>query len=499
MPAAGLHPPAQRMRQKRRLVVAPAPKTRPVEWDRGNDIRIRHKVRAGTGQPTTERRCRFGTVGMLEAQNQIPAVFVISKNRAGALKQRRAADAGRAKSLIADLELKRHAAMPAHGRPQKRHALPALMAKTARLVDDHAAPQAMGRQNNVEQPAAGREQAGGRGTVRVTAAQGNVYAGRTICHTGTMTDTIHVFNRGKVRAHRERAAASFDEHDFLFEETADRLADRLDDITHKFPLTLDLGCHGGEMGRQIFGARTMGRGGIERLVQADLSPAMARRARDKGAAGMPALALDEEFLPFAEQTFDAVISNLSLHWVNDLPGALLQVRKALKPDGLFLASMLGGGTLAELRECLAEAEIAVTGGLSPRVSPFADVRDLGGLLQRAGFALPVVDADVLTVSYETPMKLLYDLRGMGESNAVAEAKAGLARRDVIAQAMALYEERHLDGDNRFPASFQILTLTAWAPAPTQQQALRPGSAQTRLADALGGEEVGLGEKAQPDE
>tara|TARA_R110001592_G_scaffold44910_1_gene143946 strand:- start:3095 stop:4051 length:957 start_codon:yes stop_codon:yes gene_type:complete len=312
-----------------------------------------------------------------------------------------------------------------------------------------------------------------------------------------MTETIHVFNRAKVRHHRDRAAALLDGHGFLFEETADRLADRLDDITHRFPLALDLGCHGGEIGRLVFGPRTMGRGGIETLIQADLSPAMAGRARDGGAPGMPVLAADEEFLPFAEGTFDAVLSNLSLHWVNDLPGALLQIRRALKPDGLFLASMLGGGTLAELRDCLAEAEIEISGGLSPRVSPFADVRDLGGLLQRAGFSLPVVDADQITVSYETPMKLLYDLRAMGESNAVAEAKNGLARRDLLARAMAMYEDRHRDGDGRFLATFRILTLTAWAPAPTQQQALRPGSAQTRLADALGTAEISLGEKAQP--
>ncbi|MBD3669069.1 MAG: methyltransferase domain-containing protein [Kangiella sp.] len=314
-----------------------------------------------------------------------------------------------------------------------------------------------------------------------------------------MTESIHVFNRAKVRTHRERAAAALDVHGFLFEETADRLADRLDDITHRFPLALDLGCHGGEMGRQIFGPQTMGRGGIERLIQADLSPAMAAQTRAGGAAGMPVLAADEEFLPFGEATFDAVLSNLSLHWVNDLPGALLQIRKALKPDGLFLASMLGGETLAELRECMAEAEIELTGGLSPRVSPFADVRDLGGLLQRAGFALPVVDADVVTVSYETPMKLLYDLRGMGESNAVAEAKPGLARRDLLAKAMAIYEDRYLDSDGRFPATFRILTLTAWAPAPSQQQPLSPGSAETRLADVLDTEEISLGEKARPDD
>ena len=357
----------------------------------------------------------------------------------------------------------------------------------------------MGRQNDVQQPSASRPQPGGERTAAVGsgAVQGVVYAGRTMCHTGTMTETIHVFNRAKVRHHRDRAAALLDAHGFLFEETADRLADRLDDITHRFPLALDLGCHGGEMGRLVFGPRTMGRGGIETLIQADLSPAMARRARDGGTPGLPTLAADEEFLPFADATFDAVLSNLSLHWVNDLPGALLQIRKALKPDGLFLASMLGGGTLAELRDCLAEAEIEISGGLSPRVSPFADVRDLGGLLQRAGFSLPVVDADQVTVSYETPMKLLYDLRAMGESNAVAEAKSGLARRDVLARAMAMYEDRHRDADGRFPATFRILTLTAWAPAPTQQQPLAPGSAKTRLAEALGGQEISLGEKAQP--
>ena len=314
-----------------------------------------------------------------------------------------------------------------------------------------------------------------------------------------MTDTIHVFNRAKVRAHRDRAAALLNDHGFLFEETADRLADRLDDITHRFPLALDLGCHGGEMGRQIFGPRAMGRGGIETLIQTDLSPTMARQARLGGTAGMPVLAADEEFLPFGPGTFDAVLSNLSLHWVNDLPGALLQIRQALKTDGLFLASMLGGGTLTELRDCLTEAEVSITGGLSPRVSPFADVRDLGALLQRAGFALPVVDADVVTVSYENPMKLLYDLRGMGESNAVAEAKGGLARRDVIAQAMALYQERHRDADGRFPATFQVLTLTAWAPAASQQKPLSPGSAKLRLADALDTQEVSLGEKAGPTE
>ena len=310
-----------------------------------------------------------------------------------------------------------------------------------------------------------------------------------------MTETQHVFNRRTVRRHRDRAAGRLADHDFLFHETAARLADRLDDITHRFPLALDLGCHGGELAGAVFARGRPGAGGIETLVQADLSPEMARRAARRGAG--PVLAADEEFLPFGPGAFDAVLSNLSLHWVNDLPGALVQIRRALKPDGLFLACMLGGGTLPELRDSLAAAEIAVAGGLSPRVSPFTDVRDLGALLQRAGFALPVADADTITVSYESPIKLMQDLRGMGETNAVAEARKDMAGRAVLAATLAHYEDQFRDADGRFPATFRVLTMTAWAPAESQQKPLRPGSARNRLADALGGEEVSLGEKARP--
>src|SRR5262249_48421749 len=172
-------------------------------------------------------------------------------------------------------------------------------------------------------------------------------------------------------------------HDFLIREAAERLCDRLDDIRRKFPLALDLGCHNGELATIL-----AGRGGIERLVQCDLSPVMARRAAANGDA---TLAGDEEFLCFGAGSFDLVLSCLDLHWVNDLPGALLQIRQALKPDGLFLAVVFGLGTLDDLRTCLIEAEAEVKGGASPRVSPLADTRDGAGLLQRAGFTLPVAD------------------------------------------------------------------------------------------------------------
>jgi SAM-dependent methyltransferase len=300
---------------------------------------------------------------------------------------------------------------------------------------------------------------------------------------------MNIFDRRLVRLHRDRAAPGLAAHDFLFREVAERLADRLDDVARKFPVALDLGCHGGEIARAL-----RGRGGIATLVQSDLSPAMAQRA---ATTGFPVLTADEELLPFAPHSFDLVISNLSLHWVNDLPGCLVQVRECLKPDGLLLAAMLGGDTLTELRRALMEAELAETGGASPRISPFADLRDIGSLLQRAGFALPVVDSDRLTVSYPDAFKLMHDLRGMGEANAVRARSARFARRAVFAHASALYRQHYGNVENRLPVSIQIIYLTAWTQHVAQQQPLAAGAARSRLADALGAIEHSAGEKARP--
>jgi NADH dehydrogenase [ubiquinone] 1 alpha subcomplex assembly factor 5 len=304
-----------------------------------------------------------------------------------------------------------------------------------------------------------------------------------------MTDRTDVFDRRAVRRHRERVAATLSSHDFLLREVAGRLAERLDDMTRTFPLCLDLGCHDGVLGRAL-----AGRGGIATLIQADLSPAMAGKAAEEGG---PALAADEEALPFAAASFDAVFSLLSLHWVNDLPGALIQVRRALKPDGLFLAALLGGETLKELRAALVAAEAEVEGGASPRVSPFGDVRDLGALLQRAGFALPVADVDDIEVSYPDALKLMADLRGMGEANALAERRKGVSRRATLMRAAQLYAERHAGPDGRVPASFQVVYLTAWAPHESQPKPLAPRSAEARLAAALDSEEQPAGEPAGP--
>jgi NADH dehydrogenase [ubiquinone] 1 alpha subcomplex assembly factor 5 len=197
------------------------------------------------------------------------------------------------------------------------------------------------------------------------------------------------------------------------------------------------------------------------------------------------VAADEEALPFKEQCFDAVLSSLALHWVNDLPGALAQIRSSLKPDGLFLASLFGTGTLAELRTALMEAELAETGGASPRVSPFADLRDAAGLLQRAGFALPVADLDTVTVTYGDFFALLRDLRGMGEANALIDRLKLPTRRTVFARAAAIYQERFANAEGRLPATFQVLFLTGWAPHESQQQPARRGSGKASLKDVLG--------------
>lgn len=292
---------------------------------------------------------------------------------------------------------------------------------------------------------------------------------------------MQLFEREALRKHRERAAPAIHEHDFLFAEVAERLTDRLDDVKRTFPVALDIGCHGGEVASTLGG-----RGQIETLFQCDPSPKMAKCA--DGRAGALSFAADEEFLPVKAGALDLVLSNLSLHWANDLPGALVQIRQSLKPDGLFLAAMLGERTLFELRESLMAAEMEIETGISPRVSPYTTVQDVGGLLQRAGFALPVVDTDTITVSYPDMFKLMADLRGMGETGAVAERRKTFSRKDTIMRAAAYYAEKFAGigdvGEGRIPATFDIIFLTAWAPHPDQQKPLQPGSADSSLADVL---------------
>ena len=293
---------------------------------------------------------------------------------------------------------------------------------------------------------------------------------------------ILIFDRRALRRHRERAARQR-RAEFLLEEASERLAQRLEDVTHRFPRALALGARGGILARAL-----AGRGGIESLVEMEEGPGLL----PAGARG--ALIAEAEALPFAPGSFDLVVSALTLHWTNDLPGALLQLRHALRPDGMLLAALFGGETLTELRAAFLEAELELEGGASPRVAPMADARDLAGLLQRAGFALPVVDSDRLTVTYGNAFALMADLRAMGETNALRERRRGFTRRQTLLRMAELYRERHAGADGRIPASFEIVTLTAWAPHASQPKPLRPGSATTRLADALGTQEKSAGEK-----
>jgi SAM-dependent methyltransferase len=192
-----------------------------------------------------------------------------------------------------------------------------------------------------------------------------------------------------------------------------------------------------------------------------------------------------------------VVSSLALHWVNDLPGTLLQIRRVLQPDGLFLAVMAGGETLNELRHSLAAAESEVEGGLSPRVAPFVEVRAMGTLLQRAGFALPVADVDRLTVRYADLAGLFRDLRAMGATNALTARRRRPLRRRTLQRAAEIYAERFADADGRLRATFDLLWVSAWAPHESQQQPLKPGSAKMKLADALGTQELSAGERTGP--
>jgi SAM-dependent methyltransferase len=293
-----------------------------------------------------------------------------------------------------------------------------------------------------------------------------------------------IFDRRLLRA-RHRRAASLGPATFLLDRVADDITDRLATVKRRFDLALDLGTPGEAVRAAL--ARV---GSVGTIVAAAAFPA--------GGAGRvtPFVIADEEALPFGDATLDLVVSTLALQFVNDLPGTLVQIRRALKPDGLLLAALLGGETLTELRESFAAAESETTGGVSPRVAPFADLRDLGALLQRAGFALPVTDTDRLTVRYDSAFALMRDLRRMGATNILVDRRRRPLRRATLVRMAEIYAQRFADPDGRVRATFEIVWLSGWSPHPSQQQPLKPGSAAARLADALGTQEVSTGVKAE---
>jgi SAM-dependent methyltransferase len=276
---------------------------------------------------------------------------------------------------------------------------------------------------------------------------------------------------------------------FLIERVSADFGERLATILRRFDRALDLGTPAGDLRRVLADS-----GKVGTIIAANPLAQLGSAATARDAATYRVVA-DEEALPFAEASLDLVVSALALQFVNDLPGTLIQIRRALKPDGLLLAAMIGGDTLAELREAFAAAESEVEGGVSPRVAPFADLRDLGGLLQRAGLALPVTDVDRLTVRYASVGALMHDLRRMGAANALVARRRQTLRRATLARMTDIYRERFADPDGRIRATFEIVSLSGWAPHASQQQPLRPGTARTRLADALGVNEISTGEKA----
>jgi SAM-dependent methyltransferase len=302
-----------------------------------------------------------------------------------------------------------------------------------------------------------------------------------------MTTPPHLFDRALHRRRLDRAAAGFGAAGFLKARAAGDVVERLEAILRSFPRAVDLGARDGAFARALAQSDAAAR--VGQLIETDLSGAMLG-----GRAGLRAQ-VDEEHLPFADESLDLVVSTLALHWVNDLPGALIQIRWALKPDGLFLGAVLGGATLTELRQSLTAAEAELSDGAGPRIAPFADTYDAAGLLQRAGFALPVADVDRVTVRYAHPLKLIADLRAMGETNVLIDRARRPLSRPVLARACEIYRERFGEPDGRVPATFDILTMTGWAPHPDQQKPLKPGSAKMRLADALGASEQTAGERA----
>jgi SAM-dependent methyltransferase len=279
-----------------------------------------------------------------------------------------------------------------------------------------------------------------------------------------------LFDR-KLLLARRRRARQLGAETFLLERAAEELVERLGAVKRNFTLALDLGTPGDTLVRLL-----KNNGQVAEIETSDT------------------LAGDEEAFSLPDAKYDLVVSALALQWVNDLPGALVQIRRALKPDGLLLAALIGGETLHELRESFASAEAEITGGASPRVSPFAEVRSLGSLLQRAGYALPVIDSDRHTVRYETPFKLFQDLRRMGATNALMERSRKPLTKKIIARAAEIYAERFRDPDGRLRATFDVLWVAGWVPHESQQKPLKPGSAKMRLADALGTTEKPAGEK-----
>lgn len=280
-----------------------------------------------------------------------------------------------------------------------------------------------------------------------------------------MTDDILVFDKAALRKNRNRSAPQIKDHSFLFDWCQKEITQRLKLVNRSFPTALQIGNRTPPLDKKGLD--------IETLHTMDLAENL-----------KPDILADEEFLPFKENSLDLVVNNLGLHSINDLPGHLIQVKTALKPDGLFVGTLFGGETLCELRQCLQQAELEQTGGMSPRIAPFADKIDIGALMQRSNLALPVIDSEILTVTYDNIFNLLQDLRLMGESNTLLKRPRTTPSRELFMKAGDIYRNNFAEKDGRLVATFEIIFVHGWKPHDSQQKPLIPGSAKTPMADAL---------------
>lgn len=279
-----------------------------------------------------------------------------------------------------------------------------------------------------------------------------------------------IFNRDLLMLRRDKSSSQFEKHSFLLKEVTERLLDNLGDIKRDYQKILNIGGHHQLMQQYFENAF---------LIDQDLS------FHKISPFNNPAIQADEELLPFKKSSLDLIFCALNLHWVNDLPGALVQIFNSLKPDGLFIGAAFGGETLYELRTSMMKADIERLGGIRPHTSPLMDVRDAGGLLQRAGFTLPVVNTERITVTYSDSFKLMKELKGMGENNALIKGYKGLTTAAHMMKVAEIYAQDFANEDGRIPVTFDILYFQGWSPHVSQQKPLKPGSAKMSLKDALG--------------
>ena len=300
-----------------------------------------------------------------------------------------------------------------------------------------------------------------------------------------MTSALpHLFDLQALIKHRNRSASGFAEFDFLKQLCVDRLVERLALVRRQFNDILDIGCHSGEMVSAISSHPAYHP--EMRFTQIEMAQNFAELASRNRAHTICSEMLP---LPVNPAQFDAIVSAMFLHWIDDLPGLLTQARLALRPDGFFVANLLGGRSLQELRQVLVAAETELYGGMSARTLPMADIRDLGGLMQRVGFSLPVIDAELVVVSYPNLFRLMADLRGMGEQNALTARSRKFTSKALFMKAAEIYQREFATEDGQITASFELITLTGWSPAPSQPKPLAPGSATRRLADAIDSTEI----------